>query len=87
MALGSAQYLTELSTRNLPGVKGRPGRKANDLTEIYEPIVWKNVGASTTRNLMGLHDLLQGQLYLTARKKQNLFCCRIKTHLPEETGT
>jgi hypothetical protein len=28
MALGSTQPLTELSTRNLPGGLGRPGRKA-----------------------------------------------------------
>jgi hypothetical protein len=38
MALGSAQPLTEMSTRNLTGGKGRPARKA-DLTDIYEPIV------------------------------------------------
>jgi hypothetical protein len=28
MALGSTQPLTEMSTRNLPGDKGRPARKA-----------------------------------------------------------
>jgi hypothetical protein len=28
MALGSTQTLTEMSTRNLPGVKGRPASKA-----------------------------------------------------------
>jgi hypothetical protein len=38
MALGSTQPLTELSTRNLPGGKRPPKRKA-DLTAIYEPIV------------------------------------------------
>jgi hypothetical protein len=32
--------LTEMSTRNLPGGKGRPARKA-DLTAICEPIVYK----------------------------------------------
>jgi hypothetical protein len=36
MALGSAQPLTEMSTRNLPGGKGRPARKANNLTAICE---------------------------------------------------
>jgi hypothetical protein len=45
MALGSTQPLTEISTRNLPGVKGRPAgrlaRKADSLTTLYEPIVWK----------------------------------------------
>jgi hypothetical protein len=38
MALGSTQPLTEMSTRNLPGGKGRPARKA-DLTVICEPTV------------------------------------------------
>jgi hypothetical protein len=38
MALGCAQPLTETSTRNLPGGKGRPARKADNLTAIYEPI-------------------------------------------------
>jgi hypothetical protein len=36
--LGSTQPLTEMSTRNLPGGKGRPARSA-DLTAICEPIV------------------------------------------------
>jgi hypothetical protein len=39
MALGSTQPLTEMSTRNLPGSKGRPARKADNLTAMYEPIV------------------------------------------------
>jgi hypothetical protein len=40
MALGSTQPLTEMSTRNLPGGgKGRPARKADNLTAICEPIV------------------------------------------------
>jgi hypothetical protein len=38
MALGSTQPLTEMSTRDPPGGKGRPARKA-DLTAICEPIV------------------------------------------------
>jgi hypothetical protein len=38
MALGSTQPLTEMSTRNLPGGKGRPARKA-DLTAICKLIV------------------------------------------------
>jgi hypothetical protein len=32
MALGSTQPLTEMCTRNLPGGKGRPARKADNLT-------------------------------------------------------
>jgi hypothetical protein len=39
MALGSTQPLTEMSTRNLPGGKGRSARKADNLTVICEPIV------------------------------------------------
>jgi hypothetical protein len=39
MALESIQPLTEMSTRNLPGGKGRPARKADNLTAICEPIV------------------------------------------------
>jgi hypothetical protein len=58
MALGSIQPLTEMSTRNLPGGKGRPARKA-DLTSICEPTV-ENVGASTSHDPMDLRGLLQG---------------------------
>jgi hypothetical protein len=40
MALGSTQPLTEMSTRNLPGVKGGlPACKADNLTAICVPIV------------------------------------------------
>jgi hypothetical protein len=39
MALGSSQPLTDMSTRNLPGGKARPARKAVNLTAICEPIV------------------------------------------------
>jgi hypothetical protein len=41
MALGSTQPLTEMSTRNLPGSKGRPVRKADNLTAICGPTVYK----------------------------------------------
>jgi hypothetical protein len=40
VALGSTQPLTEMSTRNLPGVKGgRAARKADNLTAVCQPIV------------------------------------------------
>jgi hypothetical protein len=39
MALGSTQPLTEMSTRNLPGGKKRPERRADNLNAIYEPNV------------------------------------------------
>jgi hypothetical protein len=38
-ALGSTQPLTEMSTMNLPGGKGQPARKADNLTAICEPTV------------------------------------------------
>jgi hypothetical protein len=39
MTLGSTQPLTEMSTRNIPGGKGRPVLKADKLTALCEPIV------------------------------------------------
>jgi hypothetical protein len=39
MPLGSTQLLTEMSTRNLPGGKGRPAREADNLTAICGPIL------------------------------------------------
>jgi hypothetical protein len=41
MAPESTQPLTEMSTRKLPGGKGRPACKADNLTAICEPIVLK----------------------------------------------
>jgi hypothetical protein len=41
MALGSTQPLTEMSTRNIPGGEGRPAHKADNLTAMCEPIVYK----------------------------------------------
>jgi hypothetical protein len=39
MAFGSTQPPTEMSTRDLRGGKGRPARKADNLTAISEPIL------------------------------------------------
>jgi hypothetical protein len=41
MTLGSTQRLTEISTRNLPGGKGRSARTADNLIVICEPTVQK----------------------------------------------
>jgi hypothetical protein len=38
IALVSTQPLTEVSTRNLSTGTGRPARKSDNLTAIYEPI-------------------------------------------------
>jgi hypothetical protein len=43
MSLESTQPLTEMSARNLPGGKGWPARKADSLTAICEPIVYKKM--------------------------------------------
>jgi hypothetical protein len=59
MSRVSTQPLTEMSTRNLPGGKGRPARKADNLTAICEPIFCLNMGSSTSHNPIGLHGLLQ----------------------------
>jgi hypothetical protein len=62
--LGSNQPLTEMRTRKHPGGKRRPEHKANNLTVICEPIVYKNAVASTSHNPRGLHGQLQGFLYI-----------------------
>jgi hypothetical protein len=59
MAMGSTQPLTEMIKRKIPGGKGRPARKADNLTAICQPIGLWNVGASTFHNTMDLHGLLQ----------------------------
>jgi hypothetical protein len=41
MAVGSTRPLTEMSIRNPSGGKGRPARKADNLTAICETIVWQ----------------------------------------------
>jgi hypothetical protein len=41
MDLGSTPPLTDMSTRNVPGAKGRPACKADILTTIFEPIFLK----------------------------------------------
>jgi hypothetical protein len=50
MALRSTQPLTQMSTKNLPGSKGRPARKA-DFTAICEQMFYENVGASRLTTL------------------------------------
>jgi hypothetical protein len=50
MALGSTQPLTEMSTRNIPGGKGRPARKVDHLTAISElnlKKMWENQHLTT----------------------------------------
>jgi hypothetical protein len=60
MALGSTQPLTDMSTRNLPGGKGRPARRTGNLTVIYESTVQEMWEPRRLTTPMGLHGLLQG---------------------------
>jgi hypothetical protein len=53
MVLESMQPLTQMSTKNIPGGKARPARKADCLG---------SVGSSTSLNPVGLHGLMRGQL-------------------------
>jgi hypothetical protein len=57
MALKSTQPLTEMSIRNLPGGKKRPARRADNLTAICEPIVYRKCG--------GLHGLYRDNFTFT----------------------
>jgi hypothetical protein len=59
MAMGSTQPLNGMSTRNLPGGKGRPARKSDSLTAVCEPIVQK-MWEPRHLTTVGLHSLLQG---------------------------
>jgi hypothetical protein len=45
LALGSTQPLIEMSTRDLPGNKGRLARNTDNHTAICEPIVWRKCGS------------------------------------------
>jgi hypothetical protein len=53
----------------------RPTRNSDNLTKICEPIVLDNVGSSTFHNPIGLHGLLQGQLYYFYLNYKSLHCC------------
>jgi hypothetical protein len=58
MTLGSTQPLTDTSTRNLTGGKGRPVRGADNLAAICEPIVqkmWEPRRLTTLRAFMACY--------------------------------
>jgi hypothetical protein len=60
MALGSTQPLNRNEYQESSwggGGEGLPARKADNLTAICEPIVWKNAGSSTSQNSMGPHGI------------------------------
>jgi hypothetical protein len=76
MALGSTQPLTEMSTRNLPGVKS--GRCVG-LTNLPPSVsqLSENVGASTSRNTKGIHGLYRDTSTFT-NTSQGLWPCHLE---------
>jgi hypothetical protein len=60
MVLGSTQRLGEMSTRNLPGVKGDQRIGLTTLSPSVDRLSKQNMGASTSHKPMGLYGLLQG---------------------------
>jgi hypothetical protein len=54
MALGSTQPITKMSTKNLPGGKGRPAFKTDKLTAICEPTVKRPYGSLDVLQPYGL---------------------------------
>jgi hypothetical protein len=55
MALGSAQPVTEMSTRNLPRGKGRPTRKADNLTTLLSPRPLTGTALTITFTVQSIH--------------------------------
>jgi hypothetical protein len=87
MAQGSTQPLTEMSTRNLPGDKGRPACGADNLTAICEQIVkkmWEPRRLTTLRAFTACYsDSFTLRLYLAlqaVRCSKNELCIGHVTH-------
>jgi hypothetical protein len=55
--LGSTQPQTDMSTRNLPGGKGRPACESGNLNRHLCASCQENVGSSTSHNPRGFHGL------------------------------
>jgi hypothetical protein len=79
MVWGSTQPLTEMSTRNLPGGKGRPAREADNLSAICEPTVWRKCDRLDVSQLCGPSPLVIGIAFfdvLNSSKTVNLITQR-----------
>jgi hypothetical protein len=58
MAQDFAQTLTAMSTRNLPGSRERPARKADNLTTMCDPLVskiWERLRSTTLWDSTGCY--------------------------------
>jgi hypothetical protein len=74
MTLGLTQPLTEMSTRNILGMKGdRPVLKADNFAICVCVDCLDDVGASTSHNPIGLHGLLQGSLYFISSSSYRVY--------------
>jgi hypothetical protein len=74
MALGSTQLLTQilLSTRNVPESGRKGGRCLRLASRPLKADFLENVGVSTSHNRLGIHGLLQRELYLFHCSKHSL---------------
>jgi hypothetical protein len=92
IVLGSTQPITKMSTKNIPGDKKWPALTTLPPSLSRMP---ENVGASTSRNLKGLHGLYRDnftfcltydkvQRFVKVRMKL-LFSCKAKNYLVAET--
>jgi hypothetical protein len=76
MTLGSTQLLTEMSTRNHTSDKGRLARKADNLTAICEPTVYKMCEPQRLRTLQASTACYKDRFtffYLTALYGTQMF--------------
>jgi hypothetical protein len=79
LALESTQRLIEMSTTNLYGAKGRPVHKADNLTAICEPLVYKMLKPRVSQPY-GPLQLVTGITNLLLNCRYLLYLTEIWTH-------